>query len=73
MCRVACVYINMQAMAALGEERAFLADTTQKLDTSLEERERLLAEVADAKEKVGRCAAAMGANRWRSPLAHDCL
>lgn len=39
-------------MAALGEERAFLADTTQKLDTSLEERGRLLAEVAEAKEKV---------------------
>lgn len=41
-----------QAMAALGEERAFLVDTTQRLDTSLEERERLLAEVAEAKVKV---------------------
>lgn len=39
-------------MAALGQERAFLADTTQKLDATLEERERLLAEVAEAKEKV---------------------
>lgn len=44
--------VAWQAMAALGEERAFLTDTTQKLDTSLEERERLLAEVAEAKEKV---------------------
>lgn len=41
-----------QAMVALGEERAFLADTTQKLDTSLEERDRLLDEVAEAKIKV---------------------
>ncbi|CAN0445203.1 unnamed protein product, partial [Ectocarpus sp. 12 AP-2014] len=40
-----------KAMVALGEERAFLADTTQKLDTSLEERDRLLDEVAEAKEK----------------------
>lgn len=39
-------------MVALGEERAFLADTTQKLDTSLEERDRLLDEVAEAKMKV---------------------
>lgn len=39
-------------MAALDEEKAFLADTTQKLDISLEERERLAAEVAEAKAKV---------------------
>ena len=44
--------LRVQAMAALGQERAFLADTTQKLDTSLVERERLLAEVSEAKEKV---------------------
>lgn len=44
-------------MVALGEERAFLADTTLKLDTSLEERERLLVEVAEAKEKVCKTAA----------------
>ncbi len=49
-------------MASLDEERAFLADTTNKLDTSLEERERLAAEVAEAKAKVvvqqcGNCAA----------------
>ncbi|CAM9121890.1 unnamed protein product, partial [Ectocarpus sp. 4 AP-2014] len=40
-----------KAMVALDEERAFLADTTQKLDTSLEERDRLLDEVAEAKSK----------------------
>lgn len=39
-------------MSALGDERAFLADTAQKLDTSLEERERLLGEVAESKVKV---------------------
>lgn len=39
-------------MVALGEERAFLVDTTQKLDKSLEEREHLLAKVAEAKLKV---------------------
>lgn len=53
---------SAQAMAALGEERAFLADTTQKLDTSLEERKRLLAEVAEAKEKVLKYC-------WRSSIA----
>ncbi|CAM9851016.1 unnamed protein product [Scytosiphon promiscuus] len=40
-----------QAMSALGDERAFLADTTQKLDTSLQERERLLEDVAESKVK----------------------
>lgn len=39
-------------MLELGEEREFLAETTRKLDTSLEERERLMTEVAIAKYKV---------------------
>lgn len=47
-----CDLIVCQAMSALGDERAFLAATAQKLDTSLEERERLLVEVAEAKAKV---------------------
>lgn len=52
-------------MAALGEERAFLVDTTQRLDTSLEERERLLAEVAEAKVKVPRMYTTPRTNRMQ--------
>lgn len=39
-------------MQALGEERECVVETTQKLDTSLKEREQLLVEVAEAKAKV---------------------
>ena len=39
-------------MQVLGEEREFLAATTQNLNTSMEEREKLLLEVAEGKAKV---------------------
>lgn len=39
-------------MQVLGEEREFLAKTTDQLDAYMKERERLLLEVAEAKAKV---------------------
>lgn len=39
-------------MQALGEEREFVVETTQKLNMTLKEREHLLLEIVEAKAKV---------------------
>lgn len=49
---VCCRLVVRQAMLALGEERSALSQTTQKLDTSLREKEVLLIQIEEAKTNV---------------------